>query len=57
MIKVAVIGTGGIANSHLEAYVSSFNGRCQVIERSAFLREDLVSSFLLEERDYARQRL
>lgn len=31
MIKVAVIGTGGIANSHLEAYESSFKGRCQVV--------------------------
>jgi UDP-N-acetyl-2-amino-2-deoxyglucuronate dehydrogenase len=31
MIKVAVIGTGGIANAHLEAYVSSFNRRCQVV--------------------------
>lgn len=29
MIKVAVIGTRGIANSHLEAYVSSFKRRCQ----------------------------
>ena len=31
MIKVAVIGTGGIANSHLESYVSAFQGRCQIV--------------------------
>lgn len=31
MIKVAIIGTGGIASAHLEAYVRSFEGRCQVV--------------------------
>ncbi|WP_027085977.1 Gfo/Idh/MocA family protein [Cohnella panacarvi] len=31
MIKVAVIGTGGIANAHLEAYATTFKGRCQVV--------------------------
>lgn len=31
MINVAVIGTGVIANSHLEAYVKSFQGRCKVV--------------------------
>lgn len=31
MIKVALIGTGGISNSHLEAYVTSFKDRCQVV--------------------------
>ncbi|TBL69704.1 Gfo/Idh/MocA family protein [Paenibacillus thalictri] len=31
MIKVAVIGTGVIAKAHLEAYVNSFKGRCEVV--------------------------
>ncbi len=31
MIKIAVIGTGGIANAHMEVYAKTFNGRCQVV--------------------------
>jgi len=31
MIKVAVIGAGVIANAHLDAYVKTFEGRCQVV--------------------------
>lgn len=42
MIKVAVIGTGGIANSHLEAYVSSFKGRCQVVALCDIYKEKAV---------------
>ncbi|WP_217595490.1 Gfo/Idh/MocA family protein [Cohnella sp. GbtcB17] len=47
MIKVALIGTGGIANSHLEAYVTSFKERCRVValcdmyeEKAARCKED-----------------
>lgn len=42
MIKVAVIGTGGIANSHLEAYLSAFKGRCQVVALCDIYKEKAV---------------
>ncbi|BFT74448.1 Gfo/Idh/MocA family protein [Paenibacillus sp. P36] len=39
MIKVAVIGAGGIANAHLEAYANSFKGRCEVVALCDIYRE------------------
>ncbi|TVY11375.1 Gfo/Idh/MocA family protein [Paenibacillus cremeus] len=42
MLKIAVIGTGGIANSHLEAYASSFKGRCQVVALCDIYEEKAV---------------
>lgn len=42
MIKVAVVGTGSIANAHLDAYVNSFKERCQVVALSDIYEDKAV---------------
>jgi predicted dehydrogenase len=43
MIKVAVIGTGSIANAHMDAYVRTFKGRCQVVALADIYEDKAVA--------------
>jgi UDP-N-acetyl-2-amino-2-deoxyglucuronate dehydrogenase len=42
MIKVAVVGTGSIANAHLDEYVNSFKGKCRVVALSDIYEDKAV---------------